>query len=57
LLEAIRERIPTPVRFGLHLVSGQHTALAISSEVLGVVSLRAVGALFPSPYSESSPSW
>jgi hypothetical protein len=49
LREAIRERIPTPVRFGLYLVLASTPLLAISGEVFGVVSLRAVGALFLFP--------
>jgi len=47
--EAIRERIPNPVRFGLYLVVASTPLLAISGEVFGVVSLRTVSAvvLFP----------
>src|SRR5579859_1255492 len=47
--EAIRERIPDPVRFGLYLVVASTPSLAISGEVFGVVSLRTVSAvvLFP----------
>src|SRR5579859_2854815 len=47
--EAIRERIPNPVRFGLYLVAASTPLLAISGEVFGVVSLRTVSAvvLFP----------
>jgi hypothetical protein len=49
LREAIRERIPNPVRFGLYLVLAGTPLLAISGEVFGVVSLRAVSALFLFP--------
>ena len=42
LLEAIRERMPNPVRFGLYLVlASTPLRQAISGEVFGVVSLRA----------------
>ena len=37
LLEAIRERTPNPVRFGLYLVLASTPLLAISGEVFGVV--------------------
>jgi hypothetical protein len=49
LLEAIRERTPNPVRFGLYLVLASTPLLAISGEVFGVVSLRAVSTLFLVP--------
>ena len=49
LLEAIRERTPNPVRFGLYLVLASTPLLAISGEVFGVVSLRAVSTLFLFP--------
>jgi hypothetical protein len=49
LLEAIRERMPNPVRFGLYLVLASTPLLAISGEVFGVVSLRAVSTLFLAP--------
>lgn len=49
LLEAIRERMPNPVRFGLYLVLASTPLLAISGEVFGVVSLRAVSTLFLFP--------
>jgi hypothetical protein len=49
LLSAVRERIPNPVRFGLYLVLASTPLLAISGEVFGVVSLRAVSALFLFP--------
>ena len=49
LREAIRERIPTPVRFGLYLVLASTPLLAISGEVFGVVSLRTVSTLFLFP--------
>jgi hypothetical protein len=45
LLEAIRETMPNPVRFGLYLVLASTPLLAISGEVFGVVSLRAVSTL------------
>jgi hypothetical protein len=48
LLSTVRERMPNPVRFGLYLVLAS-TPLAISGEVFGVVSLRAVSALFLFP--------
>ena len=49
LLEALRERMPDPVRFGLYLVAASTPLLAISGEVFGVVSLRTISAvvLFP----------
>ena len=49
LMEAIRERMPNPVRFGLYLVLASTPLLAISGEVFGVVSLRAVSTLFLFP--------
>src|SRR3974377_1618242 len=49
LLEAIRERTPDPVRLGLYLVLASTPLLAISGEVFGVVSLRAVSTLFLLP--------
>jgi hypothetical protein len=49
LLEAIRERMPNPVRFGLYLVLASTPLLAISGEVFGVVSLRTVSTLFLVP--------
>ncbi len=49
LREEIRERIPNPVRFGLYLVLASTPLLAISGEVFGVVSLRAVSTLFLFP--------
>ena len=49
LLEAIRPKIPNPLRFGLHLVLASTPLLAISGAVFGVVSLRAVAALFLFP--------
>jgi hypothetical protein len=49
LREAIRERIPNPVRFGVYLVLASTPLLAISGEVFGVVSLRAVSTLFLFP--------
>jgi hypothetical protein len=49
LLSAVRERIPNPVRFGLYLVLASTPLLAISGEVFGVVSLRAVSTLFLFP--------
>lgn len=49
LWEEIRERIPNPVRFGLYLVLASTPLLAISGEVFGVVSLRAVSTLFLFP--------
>jgi hypothetical protein len=49
LLEAIRERMPNTVRFGLYLVLASTPLLAISGEVFGVVSLRAVSTLFLFP--------
>ena len=49
LLEAIRPKIPNPLRFGLHLVLASTPLLAISGAVFGVVSLRAVAALFLLP--------
>jgi hypothetical protein len=49
LLEAVRERMPDPVRFGLYLVLASTPLLAISGEVFGVVSLRAVSTLFLFP--------
>jgi hypothetical protein len=49
LLEAIRERTPNPVRFGLYLVLASTPLLAISGEVFGVVSLREVSTLFLFP--------
>jgi len=49
LLSAVRERMPNPVRFGLCLVLASTPLLAISGEVFGVVSLRAVSTLFLFP--------
>ncbi len=49
LLEAIRERVPNPVHFSLHLVLASTPLLAISGAVFGVVSLRAVSVLFLFP--------
>jgi len=49
LLEAMRERMPDPVRFGLYLVAASTPLLAISGEVFGVVSLRTVSAVFLFP--------
>ena len=49
LPEAIRERMSSPVRFGLYLVLASTPLLAISGEVFGVVSLRAVSTLFLVP--------
>ena len=49
LLEAMRERMPDPVRFGLYLVVASTPLLAVSGEVFGVVSLRAVSAWFLVP--------
>ena len=49
LLGAIRNRIPNPFRFGLYLVLASTPLLAISGEVFGVVSLRAVSGLFLFP--------
>jgi hypothetical protein len=49
LLDAMRERMPNPVRFGLCLVLASTPLLAISGEVFGVVSLRAVSTLFLFP--------
>lgn len=49
LPEAIRERMPNPVRFGLYLVVASTPLLAISGEVFGVVSLRAVSSWFLVP--------
>jgi hypothetical protein len=54
LLSAVREKMPNPVRFGLYLVLASTPLLAISGEVSGVVSLRAVSTLFLSPCPESS---
>lgn len=49
LLGTVRRRIPNTFRFGLYLVVASTPLLAISGEVFGVVSLRAVGSwlLFP----------
>jgi hypothetical protein len=47
--QAIREKIPNPVRFGLYLILASTPLLAISGEVFGVVSLRTVSALFLFP--------
>jgi hypothetical protein len=41
--------MPNPVRFGLYLVLASTPLLAISGEVFGVVSLRAVSTLFLFP--------
>src|SRR5882757_1928237 len=49
LLGTIRERIPDPFRFGLYLVLASTPLLAISGEVLGVLSLRTVSELFLFP--------
>jgi hypothetical protein len=49
LLDAVRKRTPEPVRFGLYLVLASTPLLAISGEVFGVVSLRAVSTLFLFP--------
>jgi hypothetical protein len=49
LLEAIREKTLDPVRLGLYLVLASTPLLAISGEVFGVVSLRAVSTLFLFP--------
>ena len=49
LLSAVRERMPNPVRFGLYLVLASTPLLAISGEVFGIVSLRAVSTLFLFP--------
>jgi hypothetical protein len=49
LSAAIREKIPDPLRFGLHLVLASTPLLAISGAVFGVVSLRAVSGLFLFP--------
>ena len=49
LLGAVRKRMPNPVRFGLYLVLASTPLLAISGEVFGVVSLRAVSSLFLFP--------
>jgi hypothetical protein len=46
--------MPNPVRFGLYLVLASTPLLAISGEVFGVVSLRAVAPCSFSPCSESS---
>ena len=46
---AIRERMPNPVRFGVYLVVASTPLLAISGEVFGVVSLRAVSTWFLVP--------
>ena len=46
---AVRERMPNPVRFGLYLVLASTPLLAISGELFGVVSLRAVSTLFLFP--------
>jgi hypothetical protein len=49
LLEAVQSRIPDPIRFFLYLVLASTPLLAISGEVFGVVSLRAVSTLFLFP--------
>ena len=49
LLEAVRKRIPNPVRFSLYLVLAGTPLLAISGEVFGLVSLRAVSFMFLFP--------
>jgi len=49
LLGTIRDRIPDPFRFGLYLVLASTPLLAISGEVLGVLSLRTVSELFLFP--------
>lgn len=49
LLEVVRKRIPNPVRFSLYLVAAGTPLLAVSGEVLGLVSLRAVSILFLFP--------
>jgi hypothetical protein len=46
---AVRNRIPAPVRFCLYLVLASTPLLAISGEVFGVVSLRAVSSMFLIP--------
>jgi len=57
LLEAIRQKIPNPLRFGLHLVIASTPLLAISGAVFGVVSLRAVAALFLFPLLGILAAW
>jgi hypothetical protein len=48
-LGAIKQRIPDPFRCGLYLVLASTPLLAISGEVLGVVSLRTVSIVFLFP--------
>ncbi len=45
----VRSRIPSPFRFGLYLVLASTPLLAISGEVFGLVSLRAVSGFFIFP--------
>ena len=49
LLRAVRSALPSPARFWLYLVLASTPLLAVSGEVFGVVSLRAVSmlVLFP----------
>jgi hypothetical protein len=47
--QAVRNRIPAPVRFCLYLVLASTPLLAISGEVFGVVSLRTVSSEFLFP--------
>ena len=49
LQEAVRNRIQNPVRFGLYLVLASTPLLAISGDVFGAVSLRAVSSWFLFP--------
>ena len=46
---AVRNRVPAPARFCLYLVLASTPLLAISGEVFGVVSLRAVSSVFLLP--------
>lgn len=46
---AIRERMPNPARFGVYVVVASTPLLAVSGEVFGVVSLRAVSTWFLVP--------
>jgi len=47
--QAVRNRIPSPARFCLYLVLASTPLLAVSGEVFGVVSLRAVSSEFLFP--------
>jgi hypothetical protein len=49
LLEAVGKRIPNPVRFSLYLILAGTPLLAISGEVFGLISLRAVSIMFLFP--------